>query len=158
MDLSQVIVGAAAILALMLPCLALLEAWAQRLCALQPRIPSSRLGGTVVLCAALGGLARGAPAIGAVAPVTSRTAQPLPTSNTDESEQLPRATEDYVVKPGDSLWAIACRHLQASGASTTDAAVDRMWRAIYAANRHAIGADPDLIFPGTQLTIPEERA
>ncbi|MEE8330445.1 MAG: LysM domain-containing protein [Acidimicrobiia bacterium] len=158
MDLSQVIAGSVAIFALALPSLALLVGGARRLAAVQPRIPSSRFGGAVVLCAALGGLARGAPAISAVAPVTSRIAQTPPTAKTSESEPQPRATETYVVRPGDSLWAIACRHLQASGAPTTDAAIDRMWRTIYAANRQVVGEDPDLIYPGTQLTIPEERA
>jgi nucleoid-associated protein YgaU len=36
--------------------------------------------------------------------------------------------------------------------------VDRYWRQIYRANRPAIGADPDLIHPGTRLDVPWFRS
>jgi nucleoid-associated protein YgaU len=49
-----------------------------------------------------------------------------------------------VVVPGDSLWSIAAHHLGRG---------DR-WPAIYRLNRAAIGADPDLIQPGTRLRLP----
>jgi LysM domain len=55
-----------------------------------------------------------------------------------------------VVRPGDSLWAIAQRDLR-SGAS--DRAVASRWRAIYAANRARIGPDPDLLEPGQRLFL-----
>lgn len=55
------------------------------------------------------------------------------------------------VRPGDCLWSIAA---QALGANPTNADVDRSWRAIYAANRTAIGTDPNLIHPGLILTLP----
>jgi len=152
-DLSQAIAGITAICALVVPCLAMLAVAARRIGAIEPRIPSGRIGGAVVLCAALGGLARSAPVVAAIAPITSRAA---PTATPTSPEPQPRLDGPYVVKPGDSLWAIACRHLLAGEASTEDASVDRMWRAIYAANRQVIGEDPDLIYPGTQLTIPEE--
>ena len=61
----------------------------------------------------------------------------------------------YVVAPGDSLWAIAARHLDALGLQGDDGEVNRFWRMIYEANRAVIGCDPDLIHPGQQLTIPE---
>ncbi len=56
------------------------------------------------------------------------------------------------VRPGDSLWRVAERALP-DGAP--DAAVDRAWRRIAAANRDRLGPDPDLIFPGTLLRVPE---
>ncbi|NNK92268.1 MAG: LysM peptidoglycan-binding domain-containing protein [Acidimicrobiia bacterium] len=65
------------------------------------------------------------------------------------------ASDTYVVEPGDSLWAIAARHLLARGLSDSDAEVSRFWRLVYAENRTVIGCDPDLIHPGQQLIIPE---
>jgi nucleoid-associated protein YgaU len=35
--------------------------------------------------------------------------------------------------------------------------VRRYWRQIYRASRAAVGGDPDLILPGTQLEIPAFR-
>ena len=56
-----------------------------------------------------------------------------------------------IVRPGDTLWAIAAERL-ADDAS--DAAVEREWRRWYAANRSIIGADPNHILPGQRLTAP----
>ena len=53
-------------------------------------------------------------------------------------------TKTYVVKKGDSLSAIAQREM-GNG--------DR-WPELYAANKSAIGNDPDLIHPGLELVIP----
>ena len=62
----------------------------------------------------------------------------------------------YVVVGGDSLWAIAERHLAArTGEPPTSSEIDRFWREIYEANHGIIGSDPDLIFPGQQLWIPK---
>ena len=49
----------------------------------------------------------------------------------------------YVVVPGDTLSAIAAALAVRGG-----------WPALYAANRRVIGADPDVIRPGTVLAIP----
>jgi nucleoid-associated protein YgaU len=59
-----------------------------------------------------------------------------------------------VVRPGDTLWDIAARHL--GGASTT-AEVAATWPQWYAANRSVIGNDPGLITPGTVLHAPHVR-
>jgi resuscitation-promoting factor RpfA len=59
--------------------------------------------------------------------------------------------EEVVVRRGDSLWAIAARHLPA-GAS--DAAVATEWPRWYAANRHVVGSDPDHLLPGQRLVPP----
>ena len=56
---------------------------------------------------------------------------------------------------GDSLWAIAARHL---GPGATDAEVAREWPRWYAANRDTIGADPDLLLPGQVLRVPGSPA
>jgi nucleoid-associated protein YgaU len=63
-----------------------------------------------------------------------------------------RAThETVVVRPGDTLWAIAVRGLPPG---SPDARIAERWHAIYAANRSVIGPDPDLIVPGQRLLLP----
>lgn len=61
-------------------------------------------------------------------------------------------TEDvHRVRNGDSLWRIAERLLPPRSAP---AQVDQAWRALYRANRAAIGPDPALIHPGVELRVP----
>jgi hypothetical protein len=75
---------------------------------------------------------------GAAAPAV---AQPQPTAS----------GRSYVVQRGDCLWSIAAGVLgPAVGASAIDAA----WRQIYAANRVAIGDNPNLIHIGLALELP----
>jgi LysM repeat protein len=52
----------------------------------------------------------------------------------------------WAVRPGDTLSGIAAALHTRGG-----------WQALYAANRPAIGADPDLIRPGTVLALPGPR-
>ncbi|MFC3806479.1 LysM peptidoglycan-binding domain-containing protein [Terrabacter sp. MAHUQ-38] len=84
---------------------------------------------------------------------------PAPVLDAERSRLLapaPRAsaaTHDLVtVRRGDSLWALAARHL---GAGASDAQVAREWPRWYAANRSVIGDDPDLLVPGQQLRPPD---
>jgi hypothetical protein len=56
-----------------------------------------------------------------------------------------------VVRPGDTLWAIAARSLP-DGASNAEIA--RACASWYAANRRVIGDDPDRIFPAQRLAPP----
>jgi LysM repeat protein len=60
-----------------------------------------------------------------------------------------------VVQPGDSLGGIAARHLPAAA---SDAQIAQAWPAWWSANRAAVGADPDVIHPGTRLTPPAGTA
>ena len=53
------------------------------------------------------------------------------------------ATARYVVRPGDTLSGIAAA-LDVRGG----------WQALYETNRAVIGADPDVIHPGTVLVLP----
>lgn len=55
------------------------------------------------------------------------------------------------VRPGDSLWRIAQSLL---GAAATDVEITRAWHRIHRLNLDRIGTDPDLIRPGTRLTVP----
>ncbi len=55
------------------------------------------------------------------------------------------------VQPGDSLWSIARGELEPAA---TDRSIAAYVTALYAANRSAIGDDPNLILPGQQLTAP----
>jgi hypothetical protein len=67
------------------------------------------------------------------------------------SPRASSASGRVVVRPGDSLWAIAARRLPSTASDAETArAVDRL----YAANRTAVGPDPDLIVPGTSLLLP----
>jgi resuscitation-promoting factor RpfA len=61
------------------------------------------------------------------------------------------ADADVVVRRGDTLWAIAARHLP--GEASTEQ-IARSWPRWYAANRQVIGPDPDLIRPGQVLRPP----
>lgn len=63
--------------------------------------------------------------------------------------------EHVVVRRGDTLWDIAARHLP-SGATSAEIALE--WPRWYAANRTVVGADPDLIQPGTRLVPPDGLA
>ena len=56
---------------------------------------------------------------------------------------------------GDSLWAIAARHL---GPQATRRQVAHEWPRWYAANRKVIGPDPNLIRVGQVLTAPTSGA
>lgn len=59
--------------------------------------------------------------------------------------------ESVRVRAGDTLWALAAQSLP------QDASARRIagrWREIYRMNAGHIGADPDLILPGTTLLLP----
>lgn len=101
----------------------------------------------------------------ATSPRASRTpsataAPPAPAAPPTQASSVPTAdvsppladdSARYVVVAGDCLWDIAARLI---GPGASNAAIDRSWRAIYAANRAAIGDEPGLIHPGLVLTIP----
>lgn len=61
-------------------------------------------------------------------------------------DKEPGAPADHVVRRGESLWAIS--------ASRTGYGRGVLWPRIYEANRGKI-RDPNLIFPGQELSIPK---
>ncbi|WP_324652620.1 LysM peptidoglycan-binding domain-containing protein [Georgenia sp. H159] len=110
-------------------------------------------------------------------PSTARSPAPVPPLAADEpavgTERPPAAGPDtvraevvrsgpadagtatvghHVVRPGDSLWAIAATHL---GGCATPSEVAAEWPRWYQTNRTVIGADPDLIHPGQTLLAPD---
>jgi nucleoid-associated protein YgaU len=64
-----------------------------------------------------------------------------------------RLEQAVVVRPGDTLWAIAQTSL---GSRADIAATAREVRRWYDANRDVIGRDPDLIHPGQRLDAPSK--
>jgi hypothetical protein len=85
--------------------------------------------------------------------------RPAPTVPAPAPARTPRqskavGTDDVTVGSGDSLWLITAHRL---GAGASGARIAAEWPRWYAANRTAIGADPDLIQPGTRLQPPAAR-
>ena len=78
-----------------------------------------------------------------------------PTGQPAADHRPPQEHDEVVVAPGDTLWEIAARSL---GPRASTAAIARAWPAWFAANRSAIGDDPDLIVPGTVLRPPPPHA
>jgi hypothetical protein len=62
----------------------------------------------------------------------------------------------HVVAPGESFWAIAEQHVLAHNPKADDHAIARYWEALQAQNAHRLPAPgvPDLLFPGTELSLP----
>jgi nucleoid-associated protein YgaU len=83
------------------------------------------------------GLAAPAPSVALVSPAPRR------------ASSLPR--DELIVRPGDCLWSLTARRL---GPGASPNAIAAAWPRLYAANRAAIGADPNLIHPGQRLVAP----
>ncbi len=85
---------------------------------------------------------------------TERAPAAAATVNVDwprpESSRSSSADSGVVVHRGDSLWAIAARHLPAQ-ADVAD--VETAWHQWYSANKAVIGNDPNVILPG-QILLP----
>ena len=77
-----------------------------------------------------------------------------PTTTPVTGPSVSRAAPDgsTLVQPGDSLWRIAARHLEPRA---SEAEIADLWPRWFAANRAVVGADPNLIKPGTELVDPE---
>ncbi|MEV4039472.1 transglycosylase family protein [Streptomyces umbrinus] len=94
-------------------------------------------------CSSRAGASGGAPAASAPSTPTTKAAPSKPAKTPDRSTgHTGRGSSrgDYTVRSGDTLSAIAARH------GTT-------WQRIYAANKAAIGGDPDVIVPGQRLEL-----
>ena len=104
------------------------------------------------------------PAAGAPSGETSAAEAPAGDPPAAEAPSAPATT--HQVSAGESLWSITQELLDAgaagaptdpsSGGPSAQARVARAWPILYAANAESIGADPDLILPGTVLSVPED--
>jgi nucleoid-associated protein YgaU len=65
---------------------------------------------------------------------------------TDNSTAVQSSGKTYEVKPGDCLWTIAQRELGNPFA----------WVKLYQLNKQTVGSNPDLIYPGTVLNLPQQ--
>lgn len=65
--------------------------------------------------------------------------------------------DEWRVAPGDSFWSIAVELLgDALGRAPTDGEVAPYWRQLVEVNRSRLATgDPDLLFPGQVLTVPD---
>lgn len=111
------------------------------------RVLEAAVGVTVAvgpLAAATPATAGGAGPVVTDLPSLDRPAAALPAR--------PAVADDAVlVRPGETLWGLAARHL---GPGATAEQVAAAWPRWYAANRDVIGPDPDLIHPGQRLHPP----
>lgn len=87
-------------------------------------------------------------------PLPDRVGLGPPVSRPPHAPPARSHPDTYVVGPGDTLWGIAEDSLPGPA---SDADIDEGWREIWAANRTAIGPDPDLIHPGTHLNLPRVK-
>ena len=88
-----------------------------------------------------------------VSPAEASSTEPSSTSAPSSTDAQSSAPTDggYIVQSGDTLWGIAAAYLDAE---VSAARIAMAWPDWYEANRAAIGADPDLILPGTVLHEP----
>ena len=138
-------------------------------------LPAKPIAAILVMTSLLVILARPRPAFGTIPPPIVRltdgadvgggdadppvVSEPVASAEAGEpisSAQIDSRGGTYIVQAGDSLWRIAERTLAArdSGA-VTSADIAGFWPTVYRANRAIIGDDPNLIFPGQPLQIPE---
>jgi LysM repeat protein len=111
--------------------------------AVATKVQSAQGWGAWPTCSARAGASGSAPAASAADPVASKPAPAKPSKAPARSTQHPdrgSSRGDYTVREGDTLSGVAARH------GTT-------WQDLYAANKAAIGGDPDVIVPGLRLDI-----
>lgn len=110
--------------------------------------------------ASVGAASVGAPSVGtgalegAAAPAAPASAAPSldwPGTPADPLPAAGPAARHVVVRPGDTLWALAEGSLPAGA---TAAQVAARWPDWWATNREVIGDDPDLLHPGQSLQAP----
>ncbi|MGH8825299.1 MAG: LysM peptidoglycan-binding domain-containing protein [Jiangellaceae bacterium] len=87
-------------------------------------------------------------------PVGPDVAGPAPTDRPPPRSGAAPTPADVMVVNGDCLWTIAAHAL---GPDATDAEIAAAWPRWYARNRAVVGADPDLLIPGTVLRPPAQH-
>lgn len=97
-----------------------------------------------------GGLSQGNPLVGLSLPDLPAVSRSAP-SPQHRAPGHPATPQTVTVRAGDSLWRIVAESLEPAAG---EAAIAREVHQLYLTNRSVIGPDPDLIFPGTELTPP----
>lgn len=93
--------------------------------------------------ASVNGAGGGGSTGGGSAPPPPAPSAPSPASpSASPAPSVASAGGFYVVRPGDTLWAIAQRQGVKGG-----------WKSLYKRNRSVIGPDPNLILPGQRLSL-----
>jgi len=92
-------------------------------------------------------------------PVWPEPAPPPPPPAPPPAASPPQATTVVLVK-GDNLWSVAAEQLAAATARDPATVPEReiavYWRALIAANRERLrSGDPDLVYPGEVITLPD---
>ena len=111
-----------------------------------------------VLGVALAGGLPGPVSAAATASVVGAAQRPSPLPVPARTVDAPRVrtgqfTAQVVVRPGDTLWALARAHVPAGSSDRQVLEATERW---HARNRAVIGADPDLIRPGQVLHPPHQ--
>ncbi len=94
-------------------------------------------------------------------PDTERPRAPVPDAPPQRSDTHSSQLEvdrSWTVAPGDSFWAIADEHLQDSwGREVAESEVASYWKSLIEANTNRLvePGNPDLLYPGQVLTLPE---
>ena len=105
------------------------------------------------------GIVAGSPVSSAAYESGKRTGVSTPKAVRIGAPEVTREQEydTHVVLPGDSMWSISTAHVHRSRPDeVTDSDIFRVWRQMVDLNRHRIrSGDPDLIFPGELLLLPE---
>lgn len=74
--------------------------------------------------------------------ITTKGVETVEIAQSRPDPETPRNGKTYTVKEGDSLWQIARRECNSDD-----------WKSIYNANKATIGDNPNLIYPGQELTL-----
>ena len=86
-------------------------------------------------------------------PTPPATATATATATTAEPPEAEPQPSQWIVGPGDHLWGIAETVMAQAKPNSTLAEVADYWTMLIDANRSTV-ADPDLIYPGQELMIP----
>ncbi len=62
---------------------------------------------------------------------------------------------NWIVQPGDHLWGIAAATVAERGGAVDHMTVTRYWLKLIEFNSDAVGDDPDLIYPGQVIRLPD---
>jgi hypothetical protein len=95
----------------------------------------------------------------APAPAPAPTPTPRPKPASPPRSPRPASNRSHVVVAGDNLWRIAQAELVARGQPNPDVAtIARYWWIVIERNRDALRShDPNLIYPGETIALPEPR-